>query len=338
MKACVVYGTRPEMVKLSVLSQTYDVDTICVDQQPDLSEFYSNLMPDPTHRLSLVKGDLNERFADCISKISRLLKGYDTVLVQGDTMTAAAAALSAFQSGIKVGHIEAGLRTNDISSPFPEEGYRSIISRISTWNFCPTELSAQNLEKENCHGSIFVTGNTVIDLVKEMSKDKPITFDNEIILTLHRRENIIHLPRILSSIRRVADRDDGFKWTMPVHPNPHVKEVVLKELRGSNISLVDSIEYPSFIEKLRTCRLIVTDSGGIQEEAAFFKKRVVVCRESTERPEGISAGFASIGFDDPGHSILEALDSPPWDGSNPYGNGTSSKIIADLLKIPNRGV
>jgi UDP-N-acetylglucosamine 2-epimerase (non-hydrolysing) len=324
------------MIKLSILANEYNCDTLYVDQQPDLSMFYKSLMPNPTHTILLQKGDLNDRFSYAIKEISKKIKNYDTVIVQGDTLTATAGALAAFNLGIKIAHVEAGLRTNDITSPFPEEAYRAIISRISNWNFCPTEISKKNLEKENIPGSCFLTGNTVIDLVSKLSINKNSTYENIIIVTLHRRENINHLNKILNELKNISNKLNDYKWIFPIHPNPEVKEKVEKILQNSKIQLVDPFDYPDFIDLIRKCKLIITDSGGIQEEAAFFKKRVVICRKNTERPEGIHAGFAVLGFNNIEHLIFEALKMPIWQGDNPYGNGKSSEIIANLLNFSQK--
>lgn len=333
MKICLVYGTRPEMIKLSVLSKDYNIDGIYTGQQPDLSFFYSSLMKKPVHSIKIESGELNSRYASLIKQIEYKIKNYDIILVQGDTMTAAASAQAAFHLGKKIGHIEAGLRTHDITSPFPEEFYRTLISRISTWNFCPTETSKNNLLNEKVPGSCFVTGNTVIDIISRMSNGKKVTKSNEVIITLHRRENIEHLDRILCDIKIAINKNKGLCWTLPIHPNPEIQKKIYKHLSNTAVNIVKPLEYPDFIDKLMSCRLIITDSGGIQEEASFFKKRVVICREHTERPEGIDAGFAHLGFIDTQNTIQQALESQDWNGISPYGDGFASKKIANIIGI-----
>lgn len=325
------------MIKLSILSSKFEIDTLYVDQQPQLTHFYKNLMPNPTHVVNLNSGDLNERFSKSIEKIGEIVKNYDAVIVQGDTMTAAAASLAAFNLNKKIAHVEAGLRTNNISSPFPEEAYRTIISRISTWNFCPTNYSAKNLKKENVPGKIYVTGNTVIDLVKEITQDKLVEQSNNVIVTLHRRENIPHLERLLQEIKESAEENSELNWILPVHPNPEVKSKVLKILKDSKIQLIDPIDYPDFIECVRKCKFIITDSGGIQEEAAFFRKKVIVCRESTERPEGLISGFSVLGFVNLKNTIKNSIEFPlKINKKNPYGDGTASIKIANILGLKIR--
>jgi len=336
MKTCIVYGTRPEMIKLSVLSKDYKIDGIYTGQQPDLSSFYMDLMQEPVHRLDLKPGNLNSRYSSVLDKIADKIKNYDIVLVQGDTMTAAATAQAAFHLGKKIGHIEAGLRTHDIESPFPEEFYRTLISRIANWNFCPTSLSRDNLLRENVPGECFITGNTVIDAISRMFKDKAITKKDEVIITLHRRENIKHLDRILSDIKEIINKNQKYRWILPVHPNPEIRSKINSHLRNSPVDIVNPFEYPDFLNKLASCKLIITDSGGIQEEAGFFKKRVVICRESTERPEGIESGFAHLGFENTQYVVQNVLEMPDWDGVNPYGDGHASQKIAKILGIKGR--
>jgi len=336
MKTCIVYGTRPEMIKLSVLSKDYKIDGIYTGQQPDLSSFYMDLMQEPVHRLDLKPGDLNSRYSSVLEKIADKIKNYDIVLVQGDTMTAAAAAQAAFHLSKKIGHIEAGLRTHDIESPFPEEFYRTLISRIATWNFCPTSLSRDNLLREHVPGECFITGNTVIDAISRMFKDKAITKNDEVIITLHRRENIKHLDRILSEIKEIINKNQKYRWILPVHPNPEIRSKIDSHLSDTHVDIVNPFEYPDFLNKLANCKLIITDSGGIQEEAGFFKKRVVICRESTERPEGIVAGFAHLGFENIQNVVQNALEMPDWNGINPYGDGHASQKIAKILGIKGR--
>lgn len=336
MKVCAVYGTRPEMIKLSVLCNEFDIDTLHIDQQPDISCFYRSLMPAPTHIVNLKSGSINSRFADAILGISNKISNYDIVIVQGDTLTAAAASIAAFHKQISIAHIEAGLRTKDISSPFPEEGYRSIISRITKWHFCPTQFAKTNLEAESPPGEIYVTGNTVIDLVSKMSFGKSISYGDEVVVTLHRRENIEKLPHILKEIKRSALRHPHLKWILPVHPNPDVKRAILTGLKDTNVRLVDPIDYPDFLDLIRCCRLIVTDSGGLQEEAAFFKKKVVVCRKSTERSEGIHGGFSVLALENLSNAIDDCLKSYECVGDNPYGDGKASYRIASILGLQRK--
>jgi UDP-N-acetylglucosamine 2-epimerase (non-hydrolysing) len=275
---------------------------------------------------------------DAVGKIGKIISGYDVVLVQGDTMTAAAGAIAAFNSRVKIGHIEAGLRTQDITSPYPEEGYRSIISRIANWHFCPTENAADNLHNEKVPGKIYITGNTIIDLISLICSNdiEENGSSKTVIITMHRRENIPHLQRLLNDIKIIASNRTDLNWIMPVHPNPEVKSIVHNILKNSVIQLVDPFDYPDFINTLKKCLLIITDSGGIQEEAAFLKKRVIVCRKSTERPEGIQAGYSILAFDNLKESIELALKTKHKFAKNPYGDGKSSEKIASIIGIQTR--
>lgn len=336
MKICAVYGTRPEIIKLSVLLNDYCIDGIYTEQQPDLAPFYKSLVRQPEHVINTPPGNLNDRYSYIIKKISKKIENYDIVLVQGDTITAAATAQAAFHLGKKIGHIEAGLRTHNIESPFPEEFYRTLISRIATWNFCPTQLSKENLIKENVPGECFITGNTVIDVISRMFYGKRITKNDEVIITLHRRENIKHLDRILTDIKDAINKHKKLHWILPIHPNPEIRKKIHDYLEHTAVDIVKPFEYHEFLDKLASCRLIITDSGGIQEEAGFFKKRVIICRESTERPEGITAGFAHLGFENTQNVIHNVLEMQDWDGNNPYGDGYASQKIAKILGIKER--
>ena len=336
MSVCVVYGTRPEMIKLSVLCSEFNVDTLSIGQQPHLTTFYKSLMPEPTCHVDLENGNLNDRFSCAVSKIGKAIVGYDIVIVQGDTMTAAAGALAAFHNKIDIAHVEAGLRTRDISSPFPEEAYRSLISRIAKWNFCPTQFAKENLTKEMPPGEVHVTGNTVIDLVSQISAGKDTSCGNEVIVTLHRRENIKNLPHILEEIKKSIKLHPELEWILPVHPNPDVKRAILRGLKDTKVRLVDPIDYPDFLDLIRRCRLIVTDSGGLQEEAAFFKKKVVVCRKNTERPEGVHDGFSVLALENISNAIDDCLKSYECVGNNPYGDGKASYRIASILGLQRK--
>jgi len=274
----------------------------------------------------------------------------DVVIVHGDTTTSYAAALAAFYMGIPVGHVEAGLRTYNIRSPFPEEFNRQAVDIISDWAFAPTETSRDNLLKEGKNPNIiFVTGNTAIDALKttvtddfshpmlDWAKDSKL-----VMLTAHRRENLGEpMRRIFRAIRRVVDEFADIKVIYPVHLNPLVVEAAKSEIGDHpRIKLIDPLDVLPFHNFLARSYLILTDSGGIQEEAPSLGKPVLVLRDTTERPEGVAAGtlklvgtkeadvyegFKSLMTDD---SLYEQMSR----ASNPYGDGSASKQIADVLE------
>lgn len=287
----------------------------------------------------------------------------DLVVVHGDTTTSLCAALAAFYLKIKVAHIEAGLRTGDIFSPFPEEVNRTFTGRIANLHFAPTEISKQNLLKEGVQDSnIFVVGNTAIDALQLMRKkiqdnahlrariqselnDKTkfnVTEDRFILITGHRRENFGQgFINICDAISELADKYESLRFVYPVHLNPNVQDPVNQILgRKKNVVLIEPVGYDLFNFLLTHCVLVLTDSGGIQEEAPSFGKPVLVMRQTTERPEAISAGIAKlvgINREEIVKSVSEVLDtSSVYDRmiakSNPFGDGKTSERIGKIVR------
>lgn len=273
----------------------------------------------------------------------------DIVLVHGDTTTSFAAALACFYLQIPVGHVEAGLRTHDMYSPFPEEFNRQAVDLITTYYFAPTDKARQNLlEEGKPESSIYVTGNTGIDALKTTVRDD---YENDyldwakgsrlILITAHRRENLgepMHC--MFRAIRRLMDERPDLKAIYPVHMNPLVREAAHAELDGcERIKLIDPLEVLDFHNFLAASHLILTDSGGIQEEAPSLGKPVLVMRDTTERPEGVAAGTLRLVGTSESEIYAQAsrlLDDPQAykamsQASNPYGDGTASRRIADIL-------
>jgi UDP-N-acetylglucosamine 2-epimerase (non-hydrolysing) len=274
----------------------------------------------------------NQTLTDILSSISlrfgEILRSEnpDLLIVQGDTSTVAISALIAFYEKVPVGHVEAGLRTYDLTSPFPEEGNRQMVSRIASYNWAPTELAAKQLKKENV-GNITVTGNTVIDACENFNY--PISYENKILITLHRRENFGNpMEKIFSEIDLLAKEYSHLEFIFPMHPNPNVQKLrpILK-----NVNIIDPLGYSEMMQLLSKVKFVISDSGGIQEECAAFGKKVLVCRNTTERPEGLDAGFAKLVHTNIIEHFNWANKSPKWSGENPYGNGNASKIIIDSL-------
>jgi UDP-N-acetylglucosamine 2-epimerase (non-hydrolysing) len=278
----------------------------------------------------------------------------DLVMVQGDTVTTFAAALAAYYRMIRVAHVEAGLRSHDRFNPFPEEINRSLISRFSDFNFCPTESAKQNLLNEGIDPkTIFVTGNTVIDTLLSMAKRPHVADidvlkridpkqDKIILVTTHRRESFGKpIQDVLSALREVAGRNPDVHIIIPVHPNPNVRGDVERMLGGhERIHLIPPVPYLDFIELLKRSYLIVSDSGGICEEAPSLGKPVLLIREVTERPEALSAGTARLvgtDFDTMVEWIERLLTDPDeykkFTGiANPFGDGQAAGRIIDILK------
>ncbi|PYE30716.1 UDP-N-acetylglucosamine 2-epimerase [Idiomarina fontislapidosi] len=369
MKVLTVFGTRPEAIKMApvvnVLANAEGVEAkVCVtaqhremlDQVLDLFEIQ------PDFDLDLMKPgqDLTDITSNILLGLRSILKEhkFDLLLVHGDTTTTMAAAMAAFYERIPVGHVEAGLRTGDKYSPWPEEMNRSIVGRIAELHFAPTARSQQALLKENIEDkNIFVTGNTVIDALQEVSAK---IFDNEalrqqfeqqfsfldpnkklILVTGHRRENHGEgFERICAALKQLSERDD-VEILYPVHLNPNVQEPVNRHLKGRpNVHLIAPQDYLPFVYLMNRCYLIITDSGGVQEEAPSLGKPVLVMRDTTERPEAVEAGTVKLVGTDTQRIVNEAatlIDMPSAYNAmsrahNPYGDGKASQRILDAIK------
>jgi len=314
----------------------------------------------PDYDLDLMKPGQNlySLTADIITNMKPILEDFqaDYVFVHGDTTTTMAGSIASFYSGAKVCHVEAGLRTNNKLSPFPEEINRQITGRICDFHFAPTENSKKNLLKENISdNSILVTGNTVIDaLLKSVEKvneipskfiqdlSKQISNQEVVLVTGHRRENHgAGFERICRALRRIAQEDKERLIIYPVHLNPKVQEPVNRILSDiSNVVLIDPLAYPDFIWLMNRSKIIITDSGGVQEEAPSLGKPVLVMRDTTERPEAVEAGTVLLVGTNEDLIVSKALDLLNNEDSfvkmsklhNPYGDGLASKRIVDFIK------
>lgn len=292
----------------------------------------------PAQSLAATAAKILERFTTLIETIKPA-----AVLVQGDTTTALSAGMAAYYSKIPVGHVEAGLRTYDLDNPFPEEANRQMVDRISRWCFPPTEESKQHLLAELISASsIHVTGNTGIDgLLWALDRAKPSPAEEQFVLmTMHRRESFGEpLRDILLGLLDFLSVHPEAKVVWPVHPNPAVGEIAKDVLKGNqNISMIPPQEYLSFAGLLATCKIILTDSGGIQEEAPSLGKRVLIARDTTERPEAVKTGQNRlIGRQrkNVGQELIKAWQEPIYTGPqpapNPYGDGNASLKIAEIL-------
>ena len=372
-KILFVLGTRPEAIKLAPLilefkaNPDYSVFVCNTEQQKELSnqtlgffgiscDFYLDVMT-PNQSLEGVQQKILLGLSKIFSE-----NDFDATIVQGDTMTVLCGALVSFYHKIPVFHIEAGLRSYNLSEPFPEEGIRQMVSRITTLHFAPTESSKAALIKEGILSSnIRVTGNTVIDALSCLKKEvldsastdlhsRGIDFNKEIVLvTAHRRENHgERLEEIIDAISELSNKYPTHQFVMPVHPNPNVKNKVHQRLSNiENVILTGPLDYPSLVCVMKVAKLILTDSGGIQEEGPSFGSPILVLRYETERQEGVEAGFAQLVGADQERIVTEAekilsqdREFTRLDGrNNPYGDGFASKRILDeissLLKDRN---
>ena len=359
-KVMLVFGTRPEAIKMCPLVKELktrdNIETVvCVSGQHRemLNQVLDcfNVVPDYNLDIMQDKQTLFDVTTNIISRIKPVLEKErpDVVLVHGDTSTTFVTALCAFYMQIPVGHVEAGLRTYNLYSPYPEEFNRQATGIIAKYNFAPTEVSKQNLINEQKDpNSIYVTGNTAIDALKTTVREDyyhPIFDwvgnDRLIMLTAHRRENLGKpLENMFTAIKKIVDEYEDIKVVYPVHKNPLVQETARKILGDSDrIKLIEPLEVLDFHNFLAKSYLILTDSGGIQEEAPSLGKPVLVMRDTTERPEGIKAGTLKlVGTNtdviyDNVKLLLENKDEyeKMSKASNPYGDGFASKRIADVL-------
>lgn len=309
LKVLAIYGTRPEAIKMasviSVLRRDPGISLrVCASgQHRELVAPVERLFGlEPDLDLALMRPDqaLNGLAAEALSAFDRVLAAEppDWLLVQGDTTTAMAAATAAFHRRVRVGHVEAGLRTGDLRQPFPEELNRRVIDLLADALFAPTLRAAAKLLAEGAEASrVHLVGNTVVDALEGLTGSLPRTAPRaEVLITVHRRESFgAPLRQIFGALRRLAETFPEVLWIYPVHRNPNVAGPAHELLGGlPNLELHEPFDYPQLLERLARCRFVVTDSGGLQEEAPTLGKPVLVLRETTERPEGIEAGVARL--------------------------------------------
>jgi len=366
-KILFLFGTRPEAIKMAPLINCFKKDNgfdvkvgVTAQHREMLDQVIRFFDIDVNYDLNIMTHNqtLHQLTSDLISRITNeilLKESFDFVFVQGDTTTVLAAALSAFYQKIKIVHIEAGLRSNDMYSPFPEEMNRVLTSRLATVHFCPTEASKNNLFAENIKDNVFVVGNTVIDaLLSGLGKINPssgnqllekydfIDFTKKIVLvTCHRRENFGEpFIEICDALTTIANSfSETVEIVYPVHLNPNIKNIAHEKLHLKNIKLVEPLDYPELIWMMNKSAIILTDSGGIQEEAPSLGKPVLVLRNVTERMEGVHAGTAILVGTDKNKIISETTrlltDLTYYENiakaANPYGNGTASQQIKDII-------
>ena len=359
-KIMVVFGTRPEAIKMCPLvnelkSRENIITKVCVTGQHRqmLDQVLEAFSVEPDYDLSIMKDKqtLFDITTNILNRIRDVLETEkpDVVLVHGDTSTTFVTALACYYLQIPVGHVEAGLRTYNIYSPYPEEFNREAVGIISQYNFAPTEVSKDNLLREGKRPeTIFVTGNTVIDALKTTVREDYSNPELDwaadsrlILLTAHRRENLGEpMHSMFRAIRRIVDETPDVKVIYPIHMNPLVRKAADEELGNSDrIRLIEPLDVLDFHNFMSRSYLILTDSGGIQEEAPSLGKPVLVMRDTTERPEGIAAGTLKlVGTDEEViYSEFKKLltDKEEYEkmskASNPYGDGLACKRIADVL-------
>ena len=363
IKVMTVFGTRPEAIKMAPVvlelakrEEFVPIVAVTAQHREMLDQVLNLFKITPDYDLDIMQNgqtlfDITKRSLAGLDEVISTAKP-DLVLVHGDTTTTFTGALASYYHQIQVGHVEAGLRTHNIYSPFPEEMNRKLTGAIANLHFAPTATSRENLLRENIDPkSIFVTGNTVIDALHHTVKDN-YAFEGElrnidfrgkkiILVTTHRRENLGEpMRQVYKALRKIVDEHNSVEILFPVHRNPKVREVVEAELGGlSAVHLVEPLDYEPFANVIAQSHLILTDSGGVQEEAPAIGKPVLVLRDTTERPEAVAAGTVRlIGTEEEivYQNTLELItDTAAYDkmakAKSPYGDGKAAKRICDAI-------
>jgi UDP-N-acetylglucosamine 2-epimerase (non-hydrolysing) len=359
MRVVTILGTRPEVIKLAPVvaelrrNPEAQSTLVCTGQHREMVDqmlAVFGLVPDvdlgvmrPDQRLSDLTAELIRSLGDTVAALRP-----DWVVVQGDTSTTLCGALAAFYEGVPIAHVEAGLRSGDDRAPFPEEANRSLVARLADLHLCPTAGSVANLRAESVpEEDVVVTGNTVIDALvwaveraRALAPPVPRTRRRRILLTLHRRESHGEaMRRVCDAVRAVALRGDT-EIVFPVHRSPPVREVVFAELAGvDGLHLCEPLDYLSLVHVLDSCDLVLTDSGGLQEEAPSLGKPVLVLRDTTERPEAVDAGVARLVGTTPAvvyGAVTRLLDDPAAYAAmahpeNPFGDGRAAVRTVEAL-------
>lgn len=374
-KIILVFGTRPEAIKMAPIihllktePDQFELKVCLTSQHRQMLDQVLNIFQinaDIDLNLMKVNQNLSNLTSLILTEMGDVFVKYkpDIALVHGDTTTTLATSIAAFYNSIPIGHVEAGLRSNDLLAPYPEEFNRQITGKIAKLHFAPTELSKKNLLSEGVHESLIsVTGNTVIDalywVLKRIEKDKNLqkNLDNSlnsnlsfdfknkdfVLMTAHRRENFGNgFLEICTAVKELAKKYVDINFVYPVHLNPNVSKPVYEILRGfDNIHLIKPLEYESFVYLLKYSYLVLTDSGGIQEEAPSLGKPVLVMRETTERPEAVNVGTVTMvgsNYKRIINAVSRLLDDKKYylrmsRAHNPYGDGLAASRIVDVLR------
>jgi UDP-N-acetylglucosamine 2-epimerase (non-hydrolysing) len=317
----VCYGTRPEALKLLPLWK--ELGSSCkilfTGQHPDITK---DIIDSPDYKLEIPRGQpLDILGAHILLKVSHIISEFDTIIVQGDTISAFICALSAFHNNKRLVHVEAGLRTFDKTSPFPEESYRCMISKMADYHFCPTDNARCNLLQENITKGVYVVGNTIVDTFRDVIPDSRFPYKNYLLVTLHRRENRgSKMLRMWEQLNKIVDYNIVY-ITHPSLPQAH---------EHLTCTLIEPQDYPSMVSLIMNSQGIISDSGGLQEEAVCARKKILVCRDTTERPETISSGWGLL-IDDNIIDNMSFFDVEMTGCDNIYGENVSKKIVKELV-------
>jgi UDP-N-acetylglucosamine 2-epimerase (non-hydrolysing) len=340
----VAYGTRPEIIKLfpiinELKARRLPFKTLFTGQQSDLYEDVKDLVPRSDFSFSEYFSGENKHntlgmsFVKICEAAEKLFSKhhFDIIIIQGDTTTAWALAQIAFYNGIKIAHVEAGLRTFDIGNPYPEELNRTLITQVAYLHFAPTKQAYENLINSGAK-NVHLVGNTIVDAVNYFKASLGLheKKSNKVLVTLHRRENHKIMERLFDELQEVAEKNPELELIFPIHPNPEVRKYKSR-LKAKNIQVVPPISYHEMLKLISQALFIISDSGGIQEEATCFNKKVLIVREKTERAETIDVGLGKLVGKDIRNHIDWALMSPPNITESPYGDGHTSQRIAKIL-------
>lgn len=329
MNILVCFGTRPEWLKIKPLIEEFKTHNVSystfftgqhMDLIRDVQVDYSITQTVLSHNR------LNSVLANVL--INNLPNIFTHVLVQGDTTTALGMALWAFHNKIKLIHLEAGLRTNNLQHPYPEEANRQLISRIADLHFCATQNNAHNLRIENIinNDDIYVVGNTVLDNISHVVP----SYENKVLVTLHRRENHNIIDQWFYELDKIANNYEELEFILPIHPNP---DVLKHKNIFKHVRVVNPLNHSDLIEILKVCKFVITDSGGIQEEASFLNKKIIICRETTEREECLNDHGILCGLPSKLATCVEnVINNYKVNAPCPFGNGRSSNLITKILK------
>lgn len=355
MKVVVIFGTRPEVIKLAPVvkeleEKGHEVIKVAVGQHTQLLEMaLRDFRIEGCLRLDIERktGSLIEIAHKALEKLKAIedVKELDWVVVQGDTLTTFLGAMAGFLAGVKVCHVEAGLRTWNLASPFPEEGMRQMVSRISSLNCCPTQKAINNLWEEGKFGPAtiaYVTGNTVVDAINMVS-GKYYDKQNHVLMTIHRREkDSDDIKAVMDAVREFCELSPDWVVTFPCHPNPVIREAIKPVKDHGNLHVVDPVSYPECLDLILKSKFVLTDSGGIQEECGALAVPVIVCRENTERPESVSAGASVLAGSDKDTILKYMLDFKEDEKRKKhevhvtaYGDGRAAKRIVTRMEEEN---
>lgn len=340
----IAYGTRPEIIKLfpvinELKARRLPFKTLFTGQQSDLYEDVKDLVPRSDFSFSEYFSGKNKHntlgmsFVKICGAAEKLFSKhhFDIIIIQGDTTTAWALAQMAFYNGIKIAHVEAGLRTFDLENPYPEELNRTLITQVAYLNFAPTKQAYDNLINFGMK-NVHLVGNTIVDAVNYFKASLGLREEqsNKVLVTLHRRENHKIMRRLFDELQVVAEKNPELELIFPIHPNPEVRKYKSR-LKAKNIQVIPPIGYPKMLTLISQVLFIISDSGGIQEEATCFNKKVIVVRKKTERPETIEIGLGQLAGKNVQNFIEWATTPLSKSTKSPYGDGDAAKKIVQIL-------